>query len=214
MGRMVHQAITDDLLDLLALHAMDLLEPPLATELEEHLSEGCEPCKRQLYAFRHAFAALARTAPTVRPAPHVKDQILSWSNDSSPDEGRIEPPDTGAQVWKTWEPAATVALHIVRGGDEHWETVHSGVRAKQLYVDRERDMVTMLVRMDPGASYIPHKHEGPEQCFVLEGDLRDGDVVVTAGDFQCAAKGSVHGAQSTESGCLLLVVSSLRDQLL
>jgi anti-sigma factor ChrR (cupin superfamily) len=68
--------------------------------------------------------------------------------------------------------------------------------------------------MDPGASWLPHRHGGPEQCFVLEGDLHDGDLLVTAGDFQCAAQGSVHGAQSTTSGCLLLIVSSLRDELI
>jgi anti-sigma factor ChrR (cupin superfamily) len=95
-----------------------------------------------------------------------------------------------------------------------WEQVIPGVRAKRLYVDPQHDTVTMLIRMDPGASYLPHRHAGPEQCFVLEGDLRDGELVVRAGDFQCAAEGTVHGSQQTESGCLLLIVSSLRDELL
>jgi anti-sigma factor ChrR (cupin superfamily) len=72
----------------------------------------------------------------------------------------------------------------------------------------------MLIRMEPGASYVPHRHGGPEQCYVVEGDLRDGDVVVRAGDFQCAPESTMHGAQTTEKGCLLLIVSSLRDELL
>jgi anti-sigma factor ChrR (cupin superfamily) len=105
-------------------------------------------------------------------------------------------------------------LHIVRSSDDVWEPVVAGVWAKRLYVDKQRDTVTMLVRMDPGASYVPHRHAGPEQCFVLEGDLQDGNVCVRAGDFQCAAEGTVHGAQRTESGCVLLIVSSLRDELL
>jgi anti-sigma factor ChrR (cupin superfamily) len=103
---------------------------------------------------------------------------------------------------------------VVRAGEGEWQIVKDGVYAKQLYVDVERDRVTMLVRMDAGASYVPHRHAAPEQCFVLEGDIREGDDVFRAGDFQCVARGSTHGAQTTESGCLLLIVSSLHDELI
>jgi anti-sigma factor ChrR (cupin superfamily) len=72
----------------------------------------------------------------------------------------------------------------------------------------------MMIRMEAGAKWVPHRHAGPEQCFVLEGDLFDGESTYYAGDFQCAAPGSVHEAQSTVNGCLLLIVSSLNDQLL
>jgi quercetin dioxygenase-like cupin family protein len=214
MGKTVHHTTTDELLDTLALHAMDLLDQHAAAEVEEHLAEGCEVCKQHVYAFRQAFAALAHTVPTAQPRTHVREQLIGRIGDHSRKEDWRLQPDVGAQVWKAWTPESAAAVNIIRSSDEQWEKVHAGIWAKRLYVDPEHDTVTMLVRMDPGASYIPHRHGGAEQCFVLEGDLREGDLIVTAGDYQCAAKGSVHGAQWTESGCLLLIVSSLQDELL
>jgi quercetin dioxygenase-like cupin family protein len=38
----------------------------------------------------------------------------------------------------------------------------------------------------------------------------DGETL-TAGDYHRAAAGSLHGAQTTESGCLLLIISSTHD---
>jgi anti-sigma factor ChrR (cupin superfamily) len=121
---------------------------------------------------------------------------------------------TSPQVWKEWETGKRADLHTVRSGEGKWHTVRPGIHAKRLYVDRTRDLVTMLVRMEPGASYVPHRHKAPEQCFVLEGDIRDGPDLFHAGDFQCKETGSVHGAQTTENGCLVLIVSSLHDELL
>ena len=72
----------------------------------------------------------------------------------------------------------------------------------------------MLVRMAPGASYLPHRHHDTEECFVLDGDLRLHDSVLHTGDYQRAEAGSVHGVQRTEGGCTLLIISSTQDELL
>ena len=213
MGKIVHDTVADELLDMLALHAMDELEEPALAELELHLAEGCEVCLQHLVAFRQSFAAVAHTVSAVDPPTDLRDRIIS-EIDKSSSVDRPPTPEPRAQVWKAWTPDRIADVHVVRHGEVHWESVRPGVWAKRLYVDRQRDTVTMLIRMDPGASWLPHRHGGPEQCFVLEGDLHDGDLLVTAGDFQCAAQGSVHGAQWTTSGCLLLIVSSLRDELI
>ena len=209
MGRIVHAAITDELLDMLALHAMDMLEPEAADDLEQHLAEGCRLCQEHLKELRQAFAAVAQTQPLHDPPASLRDRIIAAVGQ----EGERKDA-AGPQVWKSWLPEGSTGIHIIRGNDADWQEVYAGISAKRLFVDIERDMVTMLIRMAPGACYVPHRHSGPEQCFVLEGDLRDGDLIVRAGDFQSAARGSLHGAQFTESGCLLLIVSSLRDELL
>ena len=73
----------------------------------------------------------------------------------------------------------------------------------------------MFAQFDDGpALNEPHHHGGAEECYVLEGDLRTGDVWMHAGDYQHAAAGSVHPVQSTVQGCLLLIHSSLQDELL
>ncbi len=71
----------------------------------------------------------------------------------------------------------------------------------------------MMVRMEPGASYPAHRHGGAEECFVISGDLRTGAVHLRAGDWQRADAGSRHPVQSTDGGCVLLLVSSLDDTL-
>ena len=102
---------------------------------------------------------------------------------------------------------------IKKASEAAWEsTAVEGVTIRTLFVDQENNQFTALVRMAPGTSYPPHVHGSPEQCLVLEGDLRAGGEVLHAGDYQRAPTGSYHDLQSTERGCLLLITSSLTDQ--
>lgn len=62
----------------------------------------------------------------------------------------------------------------------------------------------MLV-MAPGASSRPHRHEGAEEFYVLEGELVDFDGhVYRAGDFVRLDRGTAHTSLSL-AGCKLLV---------
>ena len=128
---------------------------------------------------------------------------------------RTKPPrEEGVQVWKEWPATPEASMHVIVAGEGEWQSAGEGVLAKQLYSDPARDSVTMLVRMSAGATYPAHRHAGPEQCYVLEGDLEVNDVRLGAGDYQCVPGGSIHGVTRTEHGCLLLIVSSQRDELL
>ena len=195
---MVHNRPADEVMEQLSLYALGLLQAAEAAEVERHIRSGCSFCANELANLQEAAALIGTTVATA-PPPGLRERVL---NIGSP------------QVWKQWDAGPRPDLHAVRSTEGEWQTVRPGVHAKQLYVDRERDQVTMLVRMDPGASYVPHRHKSPEQCFVLEGDIRDGDDVFYAGDFQCKETGSTHGAQTTEQGCLVLIVSSMGDELL
>ena len=211
MGTLEHNSISDELAETLTLHAMDLLDADAATNLERHLAEGCHVCEQHLKELRDTVAAVSATAPSLVPPAHLRDRVMAAVH-TAPCASPVSASGDGA--WPALRLAYPPDLLIVRSNDEDWQQVAAGVWAKRLYVDEKRDTVTMLVRMDAGATYGPHRHAGPEQCYVLEGDLRAGELVVSSGDFQCAAEGTVHGTQRTESGCLLLVVSSLRDELL
>jgi anti-sigma factor ChrR (cupin superfamily) len=195
---MVHDRPADEVIEQLSLYALGALDPSEAAEVAEHLRSGCSFCGPELAELRNATAVLA-TASAIPPPSGLREKVMALAS---------------PQVWKGWDNELPGDLHAVRSGEGEWQTVRPGVHAKQLYVDRTRDLVTMLVRMEPGSSYVPHRHRAPEQCFVLEGDIRDGSDVFYSGDFQCKQTGSVHGAQTTENGCLLLIVSSLGDELL
>jgi anti-sigma factor ChrR (cupin superfamily) len=122
-------------------------------------------------------------------------------------------PGASGNRGKSEAPAASVSL--IRAADGVWEEVLAGVSVKKLSVDRQRGFVTMLIRMAAGTAYPSHRHSQAEECLVLEGSLHVGtDIVMEAGDFQRAEAGSVHVPQYTDDGCLLLVTSSLEDELL
>jgi anti-sigma factor ChrR (cupin superfamily) len=104
---------------------------------------------------------------------------------------------------------------IVRSGDGEWmRTPDAGVFVKVLFIDKDRDTVTTLVRMEPGASIPRHRHRGVEQCLVLEGDVHTGEHAMTAGDFNCSLSGSVHDRLTTGGGALLFLVSPESYELL
>lgn len=199
---MDHRRSHHELLAALSEYVLDLLDENETAEVEAHLREGCPICEQHLRELREMAGILGCGAPSADPPPSLRERVTAI------------PYEAEVQVWKDWDGRIPAAMHIVRAEEGQWEQVAEGIHAKRLYLDRERDMVTMLIRMNPGATYHPHRHAGPEQCFVLEGDLRDADVVVRSGDYQCLAPGTIHGAQTTESGCLLLIVSSLHDELL
>ncbi len=200
-----HDTLTDDLKETLALYALNMLEGDAAARVEAHLAGNCPACQREVTELREMIATMALAAPPVEPPLRLRQRVLALAAG----EKAVNEP----QVWKKWTPPPA-ASEVVLKDQGVWEEVHAGIWAKRLHVDATREEVTMLIRMAPGVSYLPHRHAGPEQCYVLEGDLRDGEKVIRRGDYQCLPEGSVHGAQSTEEGCLLLIVSSLRDEII
>lgn len=86
-----------------------------------------------------------------------------------------------------------------------------GVTIKLLSADKLRNYGVMLYKVDAGVHFPPHHHSGPEECYVIEGDLQVGEKILTAGDFHHADEGSDHGVLYTEKGCKLLIVAALSD---
>lgn len=203
-----HENPDDDTLARLVEHAMGNLSAAEARELDEHVA-GCESCRSELRSLRESVDSLHLAAHAEEPArdlfPRIRERIAR--------SAKVQP-------WKDWQHAPVASASpdsfIVRGaGEESWEkTSIEGIDVRSLSVDREADRVTMLVRMAAGTSYPAHRHGGAEECFVLEGDLNVGAERMKAGDFQRMEEGSCHPDQSTDGGCLLLITSSLRDELL
>ena len=102
---------------------------------------------------------------------------------------------------------------LLRAGEDDWQPSGvEGVDVRLLYLDRTTERQTVLVRMQPGAVYPVHRHEGTEECYVIQGDLWDGDLCMETGDYVCFEPGTEHGPLSSERGCLLLVTASIHDK--
>ena len=159
---------------------------------------------QELRSVRDTVSRLA-FASSKTPRPGLKHELLSSL--------RRTPPKN-PQVWKSWTADAGSGVHVVRSNEGDWQSVVQGVHVKRLFADPVRDSVTMLIRMEPGSEWPAHRHAGDEECLVLEGDVQVGDVTLQAGDYQCARTSSIHDVTRTVNGCLLLIVSSMHDQLL
>lgn len=161
-----------------------------------------------VHALRDAMAGadmLLDLARPVDPPDEVRHRLLS----------RIETMRRGDdQVWRTWGTDESASTFTLRANEGQWlETGVEGVSVRRLFVDRAANRMTCMFRMEPGSSYPSHVHDGGEECYVLDGDLHVGDIVMHAGDYQRAPAGSEHGIQSTDTGCLLLVTTSLSDEM-
>jgi anti-sigma factor ChrR (cupin superfamily) len=85
-----------------------------------------------------------------------------------------------------------------------WQkTIYPGVEAKTLLVERDSGLLTVLLRMAPGAKLPDHEHVLIEQTWVLEGRLVCGEGECTPGNFVWRPAGSRHEAWTPEGGLML-----------
>ena len=74
-----------------------------------------------------------------------------------------------------------------------------------LSYDHKKGEGSYLYRMEPETISKAHKHTGPEEFFILEGDLTDSDGhIYQKGDFVQLSAGSSHYS-STKNGCTSVV---------
>jgi anti-sigma factor ChrR (cupin superfamily) len=211
---MTHQHPLGDPAELAALFAAGAMPLGEQVAFEAHLADGCAACSAELRALTPVVTALAGALAPVLPDAAVRDKLLRRVTDAAGLASGASP--LRAQLHSKLSSAKPGApLLIKRAADAAWEATEiEGVRIRVLFVDRAYNHFTALVRMAPGTSYPAHLHDGPEECLVLEGDLRVGEQVLHAGDYQRAPAGSHHGIQSTQAGCLLMITSSLSDVFL
>jgi anti-sigma factor ChrR (cupin superfamily) len=199
---------SNEMLEMAALHAIGLLPEGEVRSLESHIEAGCAVCRRELESLREAAALMAHAASQHSPPASLREKVLERVH-------RKPTRESGVQVWRDWSASRPAPIHVVAAAQGEWEPLDiDGIRVKRLYSDPALDTVALLIRMDPGAEYPGHRHAGPEHCYVIEGELTVGDISLRAGDYQCATEHSTHTVTRTEKGCLILIISSLRDELL
>ncbi|GEM_PF-773042 len=235
-----HDFLDDDLKSDAALFVLDAFKVEEARAYRLHLAQ-CRTCRSEVESLARTARDLALVAPERTPPKDLWQRVLARvrksdlranpDSDADSAEPALRPESvvesstdrshagrSATQIWKHWSPNAEgktpdfTFLAASEGGFEPTDV--PGIEAKKLFVDRENDRVTMLVRMQPGTAYPRHVHADFEECYVLSGDLSVGAQRMNAGDYQRAETGSLHAVQSTEHGCMLLLVSSLHDELI
>ena len=190
---MKHSRLTNSITDNANAYALGLLNERQSRIFDQHVKDGCALCEAEVRAAQEAASLLAASLPGATPPNSVRERLLA----------QLELPSADRH-----------ARYVVRGEDDAWRPAGvSGVMVKTLFVDMARERVTTLVRMEAGATYPAHRHGGPEQCYVLEGDLTN-DVALQTGDFALSPADSTHPVSRTRHGCLLLIISSTHDELI
>ena len=204
---MSHTSAHEELKELAALYALGALETAEARDFERHLAQGCEACAAELRDFEGVAAHLALASAPARPPADAREKLLSRITAAEEEDTRrpvASPEGTSAPDALA---GASDLLVVRRDAGEWEETSDPGVFVKMLFTDREHETVTRLVRLDPGARIPSHRHLGYEQCLVVEGVMRAGELSLRAGDFNCSAPGTIHEEIYTEEGALLLIVA-------
>ena len=189
-GSSTHDRDDPELVFLYALQALPSSERP---GVEAHIS-ACAECRQEM--------------ETLRP---IIDAFVSWPTDV------LRP---SASLWErlTRRIAAETGREPVvpapQGRTEsEWEEVAPGISCKLLATDTEKDRVSMLVRLAPGAAYPPHRHAGVEELYLLHGELMIDDKKLYPGDYNRGEPGTADQRVWSETGCTCVLLSSTRDVL-
>lgn len=193
MSRTFH---CNDVRETASLHHLQMLPPEENDAFATHV-DGCTECRDFVTQSEARTPEVGLCAPARTPPLALRARLLE----------RIEADKA--------KPPPPPGITFVPPDESAWEpTDIDGVMLRILSREAGSDKVTALFRMAPNTSYPRHRHSSVEECYVLEGDLRVGDHVMRAGEFQRAEEGTVHERQSTENGCLLLVIGSTSDERL
>jgi anti-sigma factor ChrR (cupin superfamily) len=97
--------------------------------------------------------------------------------------------------------------------EPEWNEVASGVHVKLLSSDVERDIVSLLVRLDPGTDYPGHSHAGIEELHLLHGELKVDQRTLYPGDFIHAEPNTIDYRVWSATGCTCFLMTSAKDKL-
>ncbi|MBD0325518.1 MAG: cupin domain-containing protein [Pyrinomonadaceae bacterium] len=193
-----HSVAEEETEERAALYALGALSQHEARAFEEHLAEGCEACEAIYREFENTVGALAFAAPEASPSPIVREKLSALLAEETKEE------HSDSRLPQS-VPAQFLTL---RNEEGEWQKVADGILAKQLFVDPKARTVTSLFRMMPGTRIPTHRHQGVEQCYIIEGDFHADDEALGPGDFHCALAGSTHKPVYTIGGALILIVAT------
>jgi quercetin dioxygenase-like cupin family protein len=174
-------------------YALQALPADDIAAAEAHI-ESCPDCERELECLRPLIDRFVSwPADVLRPAASLQARLALGI------AGETEKP-----------PVVPPAPHW---SEPEWEEVAPGIECKLFATDAERQRVSMLVRLAPGASYPAHTHAGVEELHLLDGELWIDERKLYPGDYNYGAPGAGDERVWSETGCTCVLVTSTDDVL-
>ena len=192
-----------DISELAALYALDILSSEEESEAETYLAELPE-FVQEVDEFTNAVTAFAYSA-SPQPMANLKDRLFQRINE---EEKKFE-----SEIFQlinlpikelqeqaenlSWQPLPTMA----NGMSAVWK------------IDEERREVAFFVRSESKGKFPLHSHAQGEEILVLAGDFLVDNKVYRQGERISSGGGTAHQPE-TLTGCLLFCVSSIDDEII
>ena len=198
--------ITEQQLEIASLYALGALGKNEAQAFEIELRSNAE--LRELVAgLQRTSDLMALASPAVALPASLRGKVLDRI-------ATIQPPRSAAAPL----PPALAAIAGLRfdeaAGSRGWKPLPiPGAFIKLLSLEKERGYAVLMGKLEPGTRYPAHINAGPEDFFILSGDLVIGERKLVAGDFHHADSGSQHVENHSMEGCTLLAVLTTEDPL-
>lgn len=174
-------------------YAAQALAPGEIVAAEAHIA-SCPDCQRELESLRPVIDRFAAWPTDVlRPSASLQSRLAR----RIAEESGKEPVLPLAPQWS----------------EPDWERVAPGIECKLLATDTQRHLVSMLVRLAPGASYPAHTHADLEELHLLDGELWIDGRRLVPGDYNYGAPGEGDDHVWSETGCTCVLITSTRDTL-
>jgi anti-sigma factor ChrR (cupin superfamily) len=188
--------MTEEQQNLATRYALGELTPDEQQEFSAQVRANPE-LREFLFSLQKTLDRIALSVPPATPSSSLKQKVLA----------RLSP--------KTAPPQPIVAgLHFLEGSDTGWKPLPvPGAFIKLLSLQADRGYAVLLGKLEPGVRYPAHTNAGPEDFYLLTGDLHVGDRILRAGDFHHADAGSLHDENYSVEGCTLLAVLTTDDPL-
>jgi quercetin dioxygenase-like cupin family protein len=193
--------ISEPLQNQASLYVLGALTAEEQSAFESTLREDAE-LRDLVFKLQRTAGLIAKSVPQAAPPLPLKAKILECIAASKP-----VPPAPPAMTPPT--------LRFLEAASESgWKPLPlPGAFIKLLSIERERGYAVLLGKIEAGVRYPAHVNAGPEDFYILSGDLVVGNRRLVAGDFHHADRGSEHEVNYSEQGCTLLAVLTTDDPL-
>jgi len=97
------------------------------------------------------------------------------------------------------------ASNTVRPESGIWEKFSPRIKLKVLHREADGSSMSYLLKLEPGAFLVAHKHHVDEECVVLEGIVTIGEELIGPGSYHLAPRGMIHAPIRSEHGAILFI---------
>jgi quercetin dioxygenase-like cupin family protein len=197
--------IPDDVEALALADAAGALDADERRELEARVAALSPAQQAEVARLYDVSLALALAAPQLEPPARVRSQLMAV----------IQADAVGGDaVGDVVAGPAKPSNYTLLAGEGQWnETPFPGITMKILAIEPARNLVTMLLKGEPGARYPSHRHSAGEECYVISGSVVIEGRVLRAGDFHHAEADTDHGEIFTTEGTEVLLIGAVSDYL-